>query len=88
MDKNRVSKIFTSVLQIHNKRPSKKINVFRQHFFVIQNIFQDLWIMAAKFEFEVNETPEIARQLFQRALRFLPDSQKLWLEVIIHIKIY
>jgi len=61
MDKNRVSKIITTMLQIHNKRPN-------------------LWIMAAKFEFEVNETPEIARQLFQRAIRFLPNSQKLWLE--------
>jgi U3 small nucleolar RNA-associated protein 6 len=61
MDRPRVSKIFTALLQIHNKKPN-------------------LWIMAAKFEFEINESPEIARQLFQRAIRFLPESKKLWLE--------
>ena len=38
--------------------------------------------MAAKFEFEVNESVETARHLFQRALRLLPDKKKLWLEVI------
>ena len=62
MDKNRVSKIFTSLLKIHNTNPS-------------------LWIMAAKFEFEVNESTETSRQLFQRGLRFLPQSEKLWIEV-------
>ena len=41
----------------------------------------DLWIMAAKFEFESNESIETARSLFQRALRFLPHSRKIWLEV-------
>ena len=62
MDKNRVSKIFTALLKIHNTKPS-------------------LWIMAAKFEFEVNESIETSRQLFQRALRFLPQSKKIWIEV-------
>ncbi len=37
--------------------------------------------MAAKFEFENNESPETARQLFQRGLRFLPASKKIWIEV-------
>lgn len=37
--------------------------------------------MAAKFEFEANESIETARNLFQRALRFLPNSKKVWLEV-------
>jgi hypothetical protein len=36
--------------------------------------------MAAKFEFEANESVETSRSLFQRALRFLPNSAKLWLE--------
>ena len=65
MDKNRVSKIFTSLLKIHNTKDS-------------------LWIMAAKFEFEVNESIETSRQLFQRALRFLPHSKKLWIEVCLN----
>jgi hypothetical protein len=38
--------------------------------------------MAAKYEFETNESIETARNLFQRALRFLPTSQKLWTEVL------
>ena len=38
--------------------------------------------MAAKYEFEANESIESARNLFQRALRFLPKCAKLWLEVI------
>ena len=37
--------------------------------------------MAAKFEFEENESIETARNLFQRSLRFLPKSMKLWTEV-------
>jgi hypothetical protein len=37
--------------------------------------------MAAKYEFEENESIESARNLFQRALRFIPSSTKLWLEV-------
>lgn len=60
-DRERVSKLFTTMLKIHNKKPN-------------------LWIMAAKFEFEVNESVETARQLFQRGLRLLPDKKKIWLE--------
>lgn len=40
----------------------------------------DLWMMAAKYEFEVNESVESSRAIFQRALRFLPDETKLWIE--------
>ena len=36
--------------------------------------------MAAKFEFEMNESIESSRSIFQRALRFLPNEQKLWCE--------
>jgi len=39
-----------------------------------------LWIMAAKFEFEVMISPSSARALFQRALRLMPQDKKLWLE--------
>lgn len=60
-DRERVSKLFTTMLKVHNKKPN-------------------LWIMAAKFEFEVNESVETARQLFQRALRLLPDKKKIWIE--------
>ncbi len=41
--------------------------------------------MAAKFEFEVNESIETARMLFQRALRLLPSHNKLWIEVYIFL---
>ena len=41
-----------------------------------------LWIMAAKFEFEVMVSPSSARSLFQRALRLMPQDKKLWVEVI------
>ena len=44
-------------------------------------LIKDLWIMAAKYEFEANESIETARNLFQRALRFLPNNKKLWIEV-------
>lgn len=40
--------------------------------------------MAAKFELETNESVETARLLFQRALRFLPHSRKIWIEVLIY----
>ena len=38
--------------------------------------------MAAKYELETNESIETARHLFQRALRFLPTSRKIWIEVL------
>jgi len=46
----------------------------------VHNKKPNLWIMAAKFEFEVNESVETARSLFQRALRLLPDKKKIWIE--------
>ncbi|XP_051889077.1 U3 small nucleolar RNA-associated protein 6 homolog [Pristis pectinata] len=39
-----------------------------------------LWIMAAKWEMEDRLSSENARQLFLRALRFHPESQKLYQE--------
>lgn len=53
--------------------------------FVLTDLINDklgLWIMAAKFEFEVMVSPSSARSLFQRALRLMPQEKKLWLEVI------
>lgn len=60
-DRERVSKLFTTMLKVHNKKPN-------------------LWLMAAKFEFEDNESVETARSLFQRALRLLPNKKKIWVE--------
>ncbi|XP_072278786.1 U3 small nucleolar RNA-associated protein 6 homolog [Pyxicephalus adspersus] len=40
-----------------------------------------LWIMAAKWEFEDQLSAESARLLFLRALRFHPDSSKVYQEV-------
>ncbi|XP_054160096.1 U3 small nucleolar RNA-associated protein 6 homolog [Oppia nitens] len=37
-----------------------------------------LWIRAAKFEFEDNNSPETARNLLQRGIRFNSDSRLLW----------
>ncbi|CAF1121392.1 unnamed protein product, partial [Didymodactylos carnosus] len=39
-----------------------------------------LWILAAKFEFEVMVSPSSARALFQRALRLMPKCKQLWIE--------
>ena len=36
--------------------------------------------MAAKFEFEDNESVETARHLLQRALRLMPRDSRLWVE--------
>ncbi len=44
-------------------------------------VYLGLWILAAKFEFEVMVSPSSARALFQRALRFMPQEKKLWIEV-------
>ncbi|KAL3876207.1 hypothetical protein ACJMK2_034077 [Sinanodonta woodiana] len=60
-EKATVSRLFTSLLQMHNKRP-------------------DLWIAAAKYEFEYNANSGNARGLLQRGLRFNPESKHLWLE--------
>lgn len=40
----------------------------------------DLWLAAAKWEFESNINPENARSLLQRGLRFIPESKMLWHE--------
>lgn len=41
----------------------------------------DLWIMAAKCEMEDRDSSESARHLFLRALRFHPESKKVYQEV-------
>lgn len=41
----------------------------------------DLWIMAAKCEMEDRNSSESARHLFLRALRFHPESKKVYQEV-------
>lgn len=56
-----VSKQYTKMLQVHNKKP-------------------ELWIVAAKWEFEANNNPDTARSLIQRGLRFNEMSRKLWRE--------
>lgn len=40
----------------------------------------ELWIFAAKYEFEDNNDSETARRFFHRGLQFNFDSQILWLE--------
>ncbi|KAH3873448.1 hypothetical protein DPMN_036683 [Dreissena polymorpha] len=40
----------------------------------------DLWLSAAKWEFEDNNNSDNARKLLQRGLRFNPEARKLWLE--------
>ena len=47
-------------------------------------LISDLWIMAAKWEFEENKNIPNSRSLLQKGLRVNPSSQKLWLEVILH----
>ena len=46
-------------------------------------LISDLWIMAAKWEFEENKNIPNSRSLLQKGLRVNPSSQKLWLEVIL-----
>lgn len=45
--------------------------------------FLDLWIVAAKWEFENNKNADNARNLMQRGLRFNPTSKPLWIEASI-----
>lgn len=40
----------------------------------------DIWISAAKFEYEIHANFKSCRLLFQNALKFNPDSEKLWFE--------
>ena len=44
-----------------------------------------LWIMAAKWEFEENLSVANGRDLLLRALRFHPESIKIYIEVSIHM---
>ncbi|XP_076072744.1 U3 small nucleolar RNA-associated protein 6 homolog [Mytilus galloprovincialis] len=60
-EKANVSKFFTKMLQVHNKKA-------------------DLWILAAKWEWENNNSPNNARHLLQQGIRYLTNSQQLWLE--------
>lgn len=39
----------------------------------------EAWLLAAKYEFDVNANAKGARDLYQRALRMNPESAKLWL---------
>ncbi|XP_060072023.1 U3 small nucleolar RNA-associated protein 6 homolog [Ylistrum balloti] len=60
-EKTTISKLFTQMLQVHNRKP-------------------DLWIGAAKWEFEENMNHENARHMLQKGIRFNPSSKQLWLE--------
>ncbi len=64
---------------MNNNNIFSKVEHYLTHLFFKLN-FKELWIMAAKYEFEANESIETARNLFQRALRFLPNNRKLWIE--------
>lgn len=39
----------------------------------------DAWLLAAKYEFEENANAKGARDLYQRGLRFNPESTRLWM---------
>ncbi|KAK3091362.1 hypothetical protein FSP39_019251 [Pinctada imbricata] len=65
-EKKTVSKLFASLLQVHNKKPGK--------FY--------LWLLAAKHEFEEAQNPNNARSLIQRGLRFNASSKKMWQEML------
>lgn len=39
-----------------------------------------IWVAAAKWELENNDSPDLARKLLQRGLRHVPDSKLLWTE--------
>ena len=43
---------------------------------------EEMWIAAAKWEFECNSNMRAARVLMQRALRVLPESPVLWTEYL------
>lgn len=79
-----VSKIFLSMLQVHSDKESKEIfsKLITKNSFLFYILVLCLWILAAKYEFEEINKPDQARSLMQRALRFLPKSKKIWLEVI------
>lgn len=39
----------------------------------------EAWLLAAKYEFDTNANAHGARELYQRALRMNPESERLWL---------
>ncbi|CAN6601789.1 U3 small nucleolar RNA-associated protein 6 [Trichomonascus vanleenenianus] len=41
-----------------------------------------IWIMAAKYEVDVNASMKAARSIMQRGLRFNPESADMWLEYV------
>lgn len=72
--------IWTKYILFAKEKDAIKI-VFRVYAKLLQmqprNV--DAWISAAKYEFESNANAKGARDLFQRALRLNPESEKLWL---------
>lgn len=46
----------------------------------VHNNKPELWVTAAKWEFEENHAPENARKIFQQSVKFHPDSRLLWTE--------
>uniref|UniRef100_A0A915IZL4 U3 small nucleolar RNA-associated protein 6 n=1 Tax=Romanomermis culicivorax TaxID=13658 RepID=A0A915IZL4_ROMCU len=66
-------------------------NLYRKLYFSLGKIYFELlkvhtqkpylWISAAQYELDINESIENARSLLQRALRFNADSKQLWLEL-------
>jgi hypothetical protein len=40
---------------------------------------ENIWILATKWQVEVNQSPESARNIFQRGVKLLPFSEKLWI---------
>ena len=47
----------------------------------LQNL--DVWVSSAKHEADTCNSMTNARSMLQRGLRFNPESQQLWLEVIV-----
>ncbi|XP_023221341.1 uncharacterized protein LOC111623092 [Centruroides sculpturatus] len=47
----------------------------------VHNNDPELWIMAAKWEMEENNAADNSRALFQRGIRFHPESKLLWNEL-------
>lgn len=45
----------------------------------LQPRYVDGWLSAAKYEFEENANAKGARELYQRALKFNPESKRLWM---------
>ena len=76
-------------VQAYQKLSKNAPTVFQNLFLgydrsVLFVLISDLWIMAAKWEFEENKNIPNSRSLLQKGLRVNPSSQKLWLEVILY----